>query len=51
MGIDMQDDKNTHASKCERVRHSVVFDSLQPYELCSWSGSSVHRILQARILE
>ena len=51
MGIDMQDDKNTHVSKCESVSHSVEFDSLQPHEMCSLSGSSVCRILQARILE
>ena len=51
MGIDMQDDKNTHVSKCESVSHSVEFDSLQPHEMCSLSGSSVRRILQARILE
>ena len=29
----------------------VVFDSLQPYGLCSPPGSSVHGLLQARILE
>ena len=31
--------------------HSVVSDSLQPHGLYSSPGSSVHRILQARILE
>ena len=30
---------------------SVVSNSLQPKELCSLPGSSVHGILQARILE
>ena len=34
-----------------RVTHSVVSDSLQPHGLCSPLGSSVHRTLQARILE
>ena len=36
--------------KSESVSHSVVFDSLQPMD-CSLPGSSVHGILQARILE
>ena len=31
--------------------HSLVSDSLRPHELCSLPGSSVHGILQARILE
>ena len=31
--------------------HSVVFESLEPYGLYSLPGSSVHGILQARILE
>ena len=33
------------------VSHSVVSDSLHPCGLCSLPGSSVHGILQARILE
>ena len=33
------------------VTRSVVSNSLWPYELCSQSGSSVHGILPARILE
>ena len=36
--------KNTYVS------HSVVSDSLQPMD-CSLPGSSVHGVLQARILE
>ena len=35
---------------CESVTCSVMSDSLQPVE-CSPPGSSVHGILQARILE
>ena len=35
----------------ESVSCSVVFDSLWPHELYSLPGSSVHGILQARILE
>ena len=35
----------------ESVSCSVVSDSLWPRGLCSLSGSSVHRIFQARILE
>ena len=38
------------ASESESVSHSVVSDSLQPMD-CSPPGSSVHGILQARILE
>ena len=38
----------THVNKC-RVSHSVISDSLQPLGL--QPGSSVHGILQARILE
>ena len=34
----------------ESVSHSVIFDSLWPMD-CSPPGSSVHEILQARILE
>ena len=37
--------------KSESVSHSVMSDSLWPYGLYSPSGSFVHRILQARILE
>ena len=33
------------------LSHSVVSASLQSHELCSPPGSSVHGILQARILE
>ena len=33
-----------------RVNYSVVFHSLQPMDCCP-PGSSVHRILQARVLE
>ena len=36
---------------CESVSHSVMSDSLQPHELYSLPDSSVHRILQAWILE
>ena len=36
---------------CVCVSHSVVSNSLQPHGLCSPTGSSVHTILQARILE
>ena len=35
----------------ESVSHSVLSDSLQPHGLYSSPGSSVHGILQARILE
>ena len=35
----------------ESVSCSVVSDSLGPRGLCSLSGSSVHKIFQARILE
>ena len=35
----------------ESISCSVVSDSLWPRGLCSLSGSSVHRIFQARILE
>ena len=35
---------------CVCVSHSVMPDSLDPVD-CSLPGSSVHRILQARILE
>ena len=41
-------------TESENVSHSVVSDSLQPHGLCSPPGlcsSSVHEILQARILE
>ena len=31
--------------------YSVMSESLQPHGLCSLPGSSVHGILQARILE
>ena len=37
--------------KGESVSCSVVFGSLRPHGLCSPPGSSVHGILQARILE
>ena len=36
--------------RCACLSGSVVSDSLRPYELYP-AGSSVHRILQARILE
>ena len=36
---------------CYVLSCSVVSDSLQPHGLCSHPGSSVHGILQARILE
>ena len=35
----------------ESVSHSIVSDSLQPYELYSLPGFSVQWILEARILE
>ena len=35
---------------CQSEGHSVVSNSLQPHN-CSLPGSSVHGILQARILE
>ena len=35
---------------CALLNHSVMSDSLQPHD-CSPPGSSVHGILQARILE
>ena len=35
---------------CQSEGHSVVSNSLQPHD-CSLPGSSVHGILQARILE
>jgi len=37
--------------KKENVSHSVMSDSLWPDVYCSLPGSSVHGILQARILE
>ena len=37
--------------KCKCVSHSALSDSLQLHGLCSLPGSSVHGILQARILE
>ena len=40
----------SRARECESVRCSVVSTSLQPVD-CSPPGSSVHGILQARILE
>ena len=36
---------------CVCVSHSVMSDSLQPHGLYSLLGSSVHGILQIRILE
>ena len=36
---------------CVCISHSVMSDSLQPHGLYSPPGSSVHGILQARILE
>ena len=36
---------------CVYVSHSVVSDSLLPHELHSPPGSSIHGILQARILD
>ena len=38
-------------SICLCVNHSVISNSLQPHGLYSLPGSSVHGILQARILE
>ena len=35
----------------ESESNSVMSHSLRPHELCSLPGSSVHRVLQARILE
>ena len=35
---------------CERVSHLVMYDSLRPMD-CSLPGSSVHGVLQGRILE
>ena len=43
-----QDDVLT--GKCESVSHSVMSDSWDPMD-CSPQGSSVHGILQARMLE
>ena len=37
--------------KCERVSHSVVFNSVTPWTVCSLLGCSVHGIFQTRILE
>ena len=42
--------QNESKSKSERVSHSVMFNLCDPMDCCP-PGSSVHRILQARILE
>ena len=42
---------NKESERSESVSSSVVFDSLPPHELYSPPGSSVHGILQARILD
>ena len=58
-GVDEQMPPEDHSEQKEAaclvvractLRHSVVSDSLQPMD-CSPAGSSVHRLLQARILE
>ena len=40
-----------HRCKSESVSHSAMSDSAIPWTVCSLPGSSVHGILQSRILE